>query len=117
MSFCRVLIDAAVTVCAHCVVQVWRMYSASFSHVDLLHLAMNMMSLYQVGWLEEYYGSFLYAVVSFMLVTTTMLVSYIMYHVMITRFNRVSSTLPLLPPLRCCASESCRTRSQLLSCC
>jgi membrane associated rhomboid family serine protease len=68
--------------------QIWRAFSSSFSHVDLLHLVMNMLSLYQVGWLEEFYGSVLYAQLSLSLVILTMIVNFVTYHVLITRFRK-----------------------------
>ena len=83
--------------------------TASFSHVDLLHLAMNMASLYQVGWLEEMYGSVLYLHFSLCLVVTTMIVSLVIYHVMIKRFGKVRCPALALPP--CCVSVPVRLGS------
>ena len=69
--------------------QVWRIVTASMSHVDLIHLGMNMASLYQVGWLEEMYGSVLYLYFSLVLVILTMIVSLVIYHILIRKFGKV----------------------------
>ncbi len=97
--------------------QVWRIVSSSFSHVDLLHLAMNMASLYQVGWLEEYYGSVLYLHLSLALVVLTMLANFIIYHVLIVYFRKVrldaacASRCGVVPLLTgCCSVTACQER-------
>ena len=86
------------------------MFTSSFAHVDLLHLAMNMISLYQVGWLEMYYGSFLYAVLSVTLVVLTMVIGMLTYHVMIVYFRKVRfflawAAVPV--QLRYCSGRNC----------
>ena len=66
----------------------WRAVTASFSHFDLWHLAFNTMSLYQLGLLEPVYGSVEFLYLSMDLVVITMVLCSLMYHVLITQFNR-----------------------------
>lgn len=59
------------------------------SHVDLVHLAFNMATLYQVGWLEQLYGSALYVALSFGLVISTIIAAMTVYHILIRFFGKV----------------------------
>jgi membrane associated rhomboid family serine protease len=66
----------------------WRFFTASFSHFDLLHLAFNLMSLYQLGTLESIYSSPLFLTLNFTLVIVTMIIATGLYHHMIYSWNR-----------------------------
>lgn len=66
----------------------WRFFTASFSHFDLLHLAFNLMSLYQLGSLESIYSSPLFLTLNFTLVIVTMIIATGLYHYMIYSWNR-----------------------------
>jgi membrane associated rhomboid family serine protease len=66
----------------------WRFFTASFSHFDLLHLAFNLMSLYQLGSLEAIYSSPLFLTLNFTLVIVTMIIATGLYHHMIYSWNR-----------------------------
>mmetsp|Transcript_15400 Transcript_15400/g.25643 ORF Transcript_15400/g.25643 Transcript_15400/m.25643 type:complete len:739 (+) Transcript_15400:221-2437(+) len=66
----------------------WRMLSASFAHFEVLHLAFNCMSFYQLGQLEEVFGSVAFFYLNADLVVLTMVVCVLLYHVLITRFDK-----------------------------
>lgn len=67
----------------------WRTITASFAHFELLHLAFNTMSLYQLGlMLEPVYGSATFLYLNLSLVLLTMLICTAIYHVMIHRYGR-----------------------------
>lgn len=66
----------------------WRIITSAFAHFDLLHLGFNTMSLYQLGSLEEVYGSVRYAYLSFALVIITGFICLGISYLMITRMGR-----------------------------
>lgn len=70
--------------------ELWRFFSASFAHFDLLHLGFNTMSLYQLGELESVYGSVTFAYLNIALVILTMAICTAMYHFLIVRYNQVN---------------------------
>ncbi|MBR0473729.1 MAG: rhomboid family intramembrane serine protease [Erysipelotrichaceae bacterium] len=41
----------------------WRLLTSGFIHITPYHLVVNMYSLYNFGWMEEYLGSFRYALI------------------------------------------------------
>ena len=96
--------------------QVWRIVTASMSHVDLIHLGMNMASLYQVGWLEEMYGSVLYLYFSLVLVILTMIVSLVIYHILIRKFGKVRPRA-LVTGASLGFTPHCRSRDRSFSYC
>ncbi|KAK8812739.1 hypothetical protein WA538_004596 [Blastocystis sp. DL] len=53
--------------------EVWRIVSSSFSHLTILHLAMNVSSLFSLSSLEIHWGSVQYLSVSLFLVVSTQL--------------------------------------------
>jgi membrane associated rhomboid family serine protease len=66
----------------------WRFFTASFAHFDLLHLAFNLMSLYQLGSLEPIYSSPLFLTLNLTLVVITMVIATALYHHLIYSWNR-----------------------------
>ena len=50
----------------------WRFFTASFAHYDLMHLLFNVSSLYELGALEEIYGSLQFLFFNILLVVITM---------------------------------------------
>jgi membrane associated rhomboid family serine protease len=66
----------------------WRFFTASFAHFDLLHLAFNLMSLYQLGSLEAIYSSPLFLTLNLTLVVVTMIIATALYHHLIHSWNR-----------------------------
>lgn len=66
----------------------WRMFTASLSHMELFHLAFNTMTLYQLGMVEDMYGSLAYAYLSFSLIFLTMLICVGIDYVLIYKYNR-----------------------------
>lgn len=66
----------------------WRSITASLAHFDLMHLGFNLMGLYQLGQIESVYGSVVFAYLSIGLIPITSILCIIIYHIMITRFNR-----------------------------
>lgn len=57
----------------------------SFTHLELLHLGMNVMSLWNLGGLEDYYGSCAYLAYSLALVPLTIAAALAITHVLIHR--------------------------------
>jgi len=51
--------------------ELWRAYSGTFAHFDLLHIAFNMMTLSSLGGVEELIGSMNYLLISLTLVIYT----------------------------------------------
>lgn len=41
----------------------WRLIASGFIHITPYHLVVNMYSLYSYGWMEQYFGSFRFAVI------------------------------------------------------
>jgi membrane associated rhomboid family serine protease len=66
----------------------WRIFSASLSHFDWMHIIFNAMSLYQIGDLEIVLGSGTYLYLSIDLIVITMIICLMMEHILITRMNR-----------------------------
>jgi len=70
----------------------WRIVTASYSHLALLHLAFNMFSLWSLGPIESNpifgVGTVAYLKYSFLLMTLSMVVVTLATYVMTTRFNR-----------------------------
>ena len=65
-----------------------RLFTSAASHFDLMHLGFNTMTLYQIGPLEEEYGSARYAYLSFALVLVTGCICLLLTYVMIHRLHR-----------------------------
>ncbi len=65
-----------------------RLFTSALSHFDLMHLGFNAMTLYQLGPLEEEFGSARYAYLSFALVLLTGCICLAMSHYMIHRMGR-----------------------------
>ena len=65
-----------------------RLVTAACSHFDLVHLGFNTMTLYQLGALEDVYGSARYAYLNFALVIITGFILLAMSYFMITRMGR-----------------------------
>jgi membrane associated rhomboid family serine protease len=61
----------------------WRVLSASFAHIDLLHLVVNMSSVYNLGSLEMLYGAPQFFSYTMLFVVATQAVSLAMYHALI----------------------------------
>ncbi len=51
----------------------WRMLTSTFSHLDVMHVAFNMMSMLQVAALETVLGSMQYVKLTFLFVVLTSL--------------------------------------------
>jgi len=66
----------------------YRLGTAACAHFDLMHLGFNTMTLYQLGALEDVYGSVRYAYLNFALVIITGIILLVMSYVMITRMGR-----------------------------
>jgi len=66
----------------------WRVVSASYSHVALLHLAFNMFSLWTFGSVEAVVGVLQYCKYSFLLMVFSMAVITLTTYIVSTRFNR-----------------------------
>lgn len=64
----------------------WRIVSASFSHLDLMHLVFNMGSLYSCGTIEIAKGSMFYFQNTIILIFVSMLIAMGTYHILLTRF-------------------------------
>jgi len=47
--------------------QYWRVITAGLSHLNLLHVGFNMVSMYSMAWIEQYLGSIEYLRISFIL--------------------------------------------------
>ena len=41
----------------------WRLIASGFIHITPYHLVVNMYSLYNYGWMEQYFGSFRFALI------------------------------------------------------
>ena len=68
--------------------QWWRIFTASVAHFDLLHLAFNVMSFYQLGVLEQdVYSSLSFAYLTCFLVVLTMIICTLMYHLAIYKHD------------------------------
>lgn len=65
----------------------WRIITASFSHLDLMHLVFNMGSLYNCGVIEATHGSMFYFQNSILLIFLSMLITMGVYHVLLHRFG------------------------------
>lgn len=65
----------------------WRAITATFTHFEAFHLLFNTMSLYQLGFLEQVYGSAEYAYLSAALVFLTIGICLLMDYVRITYHN------------------------------
>lgn len=76
--------DAVINNCEY-----WRIVTASFSHFEVLHLAFNTMSFYQLGELEEVYGSLSFFYLNANLVVITMALCSWLYHLLITRADKI----------------------------
>lgn len=68
--------------------QHWRVITASFSHLDFIHLAFNMGSLYNCGIIEVAQGSLLYFQNTVLLIFVSMFIAMGIYHVLIHRFGQ-----------------------------
>lgn len=66
----------------------WRAVTASLSHVNLLHLAFNMSSLWTCRFVELTHGPIFYFKFSFLLLVLSVVVILLLYHVLITRFHK-----------------------------
>ena len=69
--------------------QFYRIVSASVCHFEIFHLGFNMYALYQLMEVETFVNSLKYLYLSVDLVIITMWISLLMYHILITKFNRV----------------------------
>ncbi|CAM9800990.1 unnamed protein product, partial [Choristocarpus tenellus] len=63
----------------------WRVLTASFSHFEVMHLAFNSISLWNLGELEPMLGSFGYLYLSFDLVVTTIVLVVLAQHALTRR--------------------------------
>jgi len=66
----------------------WRAVTATFSHLNLLHLLFNMSSLWSLGSLEQLMGPVKYIRDTFLLLILSTAIDILVYHLLITRFNR-----------------------------
>lgn len=64
--------------------ELWRAFSASFAHFEILHIGFNMMSLYNLGGLEELYGSLPYFWSSLAMVVLTVAFMMSVMHYQVT---------------------------------
>lgn len=63
--------------------QFWRAFTASVSHIDLLHLVFNMSSLWSLRFLETAFGPVFYFRLSFLLLVCSIALMMLFYHVLI----------------------------------
>ena len=64
--------------------ELYRIVTASLAHFDLMHIGFNLMSMWQLGSLEETYGSNVFAFLNADLVVITMLICIGLYYYMMT---------------------------------
>jgi len=64
--------------------QLWRVFTASLSHIDLLHLVFNLTSLWSLRFLEVKYGALWYLRVSYLLLVLSIAFTMLQYHLLIT---------------------------------
>eukprot|EP00727_Mastigamoeba_balamuthi_P003615 m51a1_g13250 hypothetical protein (258) ;mRNA; f:294-1719 len=69
----------------------WRVFSASMTHIDLLHLAFNMSSLWSLRFLETLYGPVWYLRVSFFLLVLSVAMTLVVYKYVLPRMGFESS--------------------------
>lgn len=69
--------------------EVWRAFSASLSHYDLMHLGFNCMTLYQIGSLEPLWGSVAFAYLNVGLIVITIAICAAVTHCMVHYYGRV----------------------------
>lgn len=68
--------------------QYWRAITSAFSHLNILHIAFNCMSLWNVGYIEQSIGAIRYLTYSYLLVVLSTLAIYSIQWVLIHRFDR-----------------------------
>lgn len=68
--------------------QFYRIITATFSHLDFMHIIFNMGSLYQAGALESMLGSAWYAETTLLLIAVIPVMWLSVTHLLITRFNK-----------------------------
>jgi membrane associated rhomboid family serine protease len=66
----------------------FRIITASLSHVDVLHLLFNTMTLYQLGSLEGIYGSLTYGYLSILLIFLTMFICILIDYILIHQYQQ-----------------------------
>ena len=76
--------------------ETYRAFTASFSHYEIMHFGFNMLTTYNLGGLEEFYGSLPYLIINFALVVLTSLCVVLISHRLIATQpnpeNRASQT-------------------------
>jgi membrane associated rhomboid family serine protease len=65
-----------------------RLFTAAFAHFDLMHLCFNGMMVYQLGAIEEVYGSARYAYLSLALVVITGFICLLLSYILIYRMQQ-----------------------------
>lgn len=68
--------------------EVWRAFTASLSHYDLMHLGFNCMTLYQIGSLEPLWGSVAFAYLNIGLIVITIAICTGVTHCMVHYYGR-----------------------------
>mmetsp|Transcript_20319 Transcript_20319/g.47478 ORF Transcript_20319/g.47478 Transcript_20319/m.47478 type:complete len:244 (+) Transcript_20319:3-734(+) len=71
--------------------QYWRMWTASFSHISVMHLALNMSSLWAYRFIEQQIGTLMYLKLTFLFVVVTIWMMMGMYHLLIVKLGREAS--------------------------
>eukprot|EP01041_Mallomonas_annulata_P008225 gene8225-16910_t len=70
--------------------ELWRIFTASLAHYELMHLGFNCMSLYQLGSLEPLWGSVAFAYLNFALVILTIAICLGITHVLVHRYGQTA---------------------------
>lgn len=66
----------------------FRIFTASLSHFDWMHVIFNTMSLYEIGEIELVLGSGKYLYLNVDLIVITMIICLFVQHILITKFNK-----------------------------
>ena len=66
----------------------WRTISSTLAHIQILHLAFNLITLWSTGFIEEWKGSLLYFQISFLLFMLSEIAMIISYYIMSKYLNR-----------------------------
>ena len=66
----------------------WRTVSSSLSHIQILHLAFNLVTLWSTGFMEQSQGSLLYFQINFLLFMFSEIAMIISYYVMSKYLNK-----------------------------
>jgi len=71
--------------------QYWRMWTASFSHISVMHLALNLSSLWAYRFIEHQIGLLQYLKLTFLFVVLSISMVIALYHIIIYKFGRTQS--------------------------